>query len=142
MLLEIKPIRIQHSHKRAIPTWKHIHTWEIAYPFQLMSYCLTSFTTSLSECDSSWMSYHFWSETILRRKRKRRDATGKLDYDRPADYNLPLVPHPPGNCAVSITYFLMFVKSYICEWFIKFLMYYLTGQKVASVWYCDEWNGF
>jgi len=36
----------------------------------------------------------------FRRKRKRRDATGKLDYDRPADYNLPLVPHPPGNCAV------------------------------------------
>ena len=40
----------------------------------------------------------------LRRKRKRRDATGKLDYDRPADYNLPLVPHPPGNCTVSIVF--------------------------------------
>lgn len=37
----------------------------------------------------------------FRRKRKRRDATGKLDYDRPADYNLPLVPHPPGNCTIQ-----------------------------------------
>jgi len=35
----------------------------------------------------------------FRRKRKRRDATGKIDYDRPPDYNLPHVPHPPGNVA-------------------------------------------
>lgn len=35
----------------------------------------------------------------FRRKRKRRDVTGKIDYDRPPDYNLPHVPHPPGNVA-------------------------------------------
>ncbi|CAG5086962.1 Oidioi.mRNA.OKI2018_I69.PAR.g11422.t1.cds [Oikopleura dioica] len=39
----------------------------------------------------------------FRRKRKRRDANGKLDYDRPPDYNLPHVPHPPGNVATSPT---------------------------------------
>lgn len=37
----------------------------------------------------------------FRRKRKRRDATGKIDYDRPPDYNLPHVPHPPGNCTTN-----------------------------------------
>ena len=47
----------------------------------------------------------------LRRKRKRRDATGKLDYDRPADYNLPLVPHPPGNCTVSKSTTFSFCSS-------------------------------
>ena len=52
---------------------------------------------------------------MFRRKRKRRDATGKLDYDRPADYNLPLVPHPPGNCAVSVNFisFIYFLIVYI-----------------------------
>jgi len=38
----------------------------------------------------------------FRRKRKRRDANGKLDYDRPPDYNLPHVPHPPGNVATAV----------------------------------------
>lgn len=38
---------------------------------------------------------------FFRRKRKRRDATGKIDYDRPPDYNLPHVPHPPGNVTVG-----------------------------------------
>ena len=50
---------------------------------------------------------------FFRRKRKRRDATGKLDYDRPADYNLPLVPHPPGNCAVSnkLLYYMILLMN-------------------------------
>lgn len=43
----------------------------------------------------------YFNIIYFRRKRKRRDATGKIDYDRPPDYNLPHVPHPPGNVAVS-----------------------------------------
>lgn len=59
----------------------------------------------------------------LRRKRKRRDATGKLDYDRPADYNLPLVPHPPGNCTVSF-----FCQMCVCSIFNTINIRYKTRQ--------------
>jgi len=60
-----------------------------------------------------WNCQYIKNNSLFRRKRKRRDANGKLDYDRPPDYNLPHVPHPPGNIAVSQDYFQIIKTFFI-----------------------------